>query len=155
MKVKFTEFCPDPSKRNTVTHLPQHIAGPLIASGVCVHVPYNGYVDMLNNEAREGRDPSNANPPQVTGVEWSVKAMSDGRPTVFRKSGNETARIETRDTAIQYGVPERILKEFDEIAAVLNGAEKAVAQRERAQQEQITRESQERASTFASFFRRV
>jgi hypothetical protein len=120
MKVKYTEYAPDPKLRNTITHLPPHVAQNLIAQGVCVHVPYKNFVEFMSAEHREGNDPNNVNPPQAKGVEWSCTRLFD-RPVIFRKSGFETTRIETLEVAIQCGCPESVLRQFRAFEDVLTG----------------------------------
>lgn len=121
MKIQYTEFAPNPALRNTITHLPPHIAQNLIAQGVAVHVPYKNYVERLSEEFREGSSSYNVNPPQVSGVEWSCAELpTTGRPVIYRKSGYETARIEDEQQAIQYGCPEHVLKQFREVMGVVN-----------------------------------
>jgi hypothetical protein len=120
MKIQHTEFAPNPALRNTITHLPPHIAHNLIAQGVAIHIPYKNFVEYMNANHREGRDPNNVHPPQIQGVEWSCTRITD-RAVILRKSGGEVARIETLDSAIQYGAPDAIIRQFTELENAING----------------------------------
>jgi hypothetical protein len=145
VRIKWLQHPTDPSLNETEQTLNSHSAAEtFFAAKQAVISPYRGYVDFLSSTAREGSHSSNSNPPQVQGVEWSCSALRDGRPVIWRKSGFETARIETEQTAIQYGAPESVLKEFLRLQAVLTGAESARAAIERAKREQYAREEQEK-----------
>ena len=69
MRIKYTEFVPNPALRNTITHLPQHRAQALIDSGAAVELPYKNYVERLHDEqAQRAAESKNA---PATG--WSIR----------------------------------------------------------------------------------
>ena len=117
MKIKFLSG----PRSGQIDHAPNSQEIQLLAkAGIIEIIPYKNYVERLSSEFREGRDPSNANPPQVSGVEWSCSRLTD-RPIIFRKSGGETARFETIEQAIQCGCPESVLRQFRAYDDVLTG----------------------------------
>jgi hypothetical protein len=98
MKVKYTQFVPDPSLRGTTTHLPAHIAQVLIASGQATAVPFprrDGSPEWMAAIAEEdaARKPSHHDTvgglaPGVT--EWGCKALASGKAVIVRRVGGET-----------------------------------------------------------------
>jgi hypothetical protein len=87
MKVRYTEFCPDPKLRNTETHLQNHVAAVLIAQGVAVAVPFKTFADFLSSK----------NPPAVAvPVEWGVKEAGAYTPaTVIKRTANGVTHYRT------------------------------------------------------------
>jgi hypothetical protein len=153
LRVKYTEFVPNPALRNTVTHLPPHIAQNLIAQGVAVHVPYKNYVEFLSEEHREGSSSFNVNPPQVVGVVWECCAAArSGTPTIFRRQGGETARMTDEAQAIQYGCPESTLKMYRALLAEKNGG---VNVAEVAKAEQAKQVAEEKTATWKTIWSRA
>lgn len=141
MKIRYTAASP---KAGIEEHLNNQTAATLIAAGFAVHVPYKNFVEFMNAEHREGRDPNNSNPPQVVGVVWECSANArSGVPTIYRRQGGEVARMTDEAQAIQYGVPDSVLKTYRELTA--NGDAEAIALAA-AKQEQIQRESADKTS---------
>ena len=85
MKIQYTQHVADPSLRNTITHLPAHVAQVLIASGQARHIPFKNAVERLNYEMS-----LLANAPVV--VEWGVRE-ADGSAhsvnVVIKTTGSE------------------------------------------------------------------
>jgi hypothetical protein len=122
MKIQYTNFVSDPSLRNTVTHLPNHVAQVLIASGQAVEIklPFRsapGWAEARQEQSRVlsgGRASSHdVVAPWINGVEWSLGNQSiSNKPCVFRKSGNECARFLTVEQAKEYGAPKELVAQF-------------------------------------------
>jgi hypothetical protein len=152
MQIKYTEFAPNPALRNTITHLPPHIAQNLIAQGVAIGIPYKHYSEFLSAEHRTGSDPSNVNPTQISGVEWSCSVLPHdiGRVVIWRKSGGEVARTENEAQAIQMGVPPSVLTRFRELKLAAQGG---INYNEVAHAEQAKRDAEEKGGVWKTIFR--
>ena len=152
MKIQYTEFAPNPALRGTTTHLPGHVAQNLIAQGVAIFIPYKHYSEFLSAEHRTGSDPSNANPTQVTGVEWSCSTLPHdiGRVVIWRKQGGEITRTEKEEQAIQMGVPQEVLTRFRELKLAAQGG---INYNEVAHAEQAKRDAEEKGGVWKTIFR--
>jgi hypothetical protein len=80
VKIRYTEFVPNPALRNTETNLPAHVAQVLIAQGSAVAVPFKTYADFLSSK----------NPPAVAvPVEWGIKEAGAYSPVcVIKRTAN-------------------------------------------------------------------
>jgi len=143
MKVRFTSG----PKQGTIEHLPPHICQPLIAAGICEHVPYktqNGvpdYVQRLREEA------SPVAPPPV--VEWGVQSAAISafkQDTVIKKVGTETIYF----SECPPDAPLTIQKQWADLKGLdLNANSRAV---DKAKQEQQEREEREKVQKYQVAF---
>jgi hypothetical protein len=149
-RIKWLQHPTDPTLNGTEEHVSRSTADVLVAMRQASFSPYKNYVDRLSSIAREGSDPSNVNPPQVAGIEWSCTALpKSGKPVIWRLQGGERARLETEADAIAYGVPESVLKTFRNLTAVLTGAVNAAAA---ARPEQVKQEAAEKLGMLATVY---
>jgi hypothetical protein len=152
-KIRFTAASP---KAGKTEHVNTATASTLIAAGFAELVRYENFVEFMNSNHREGSDPSNSNPPQVSsgGVEWSCARITD-RAVIFRKKGGECARMETIEQAVAYGCPESVLSQFRAFENVLTGI---AASAETVAQEQYrasARETADSAGVWKQLFSRA
>jgi hypothetical protein len=173
MKIKYTEFAPNPALRNTITHQPPHIAQSLIAQGVAVHVPLPprgspGWAQARVEESLElsGGKPSQYDvvPPSAAGVEWTIGTLPiSAEPCILRRAGFETtwfkslvwydAKGKERDDVRLKDCPLSIRKQFIDLLAAKDPA-RFELQRERLVQEQYKADSATKHGT-NRFFRKL
>jgi len=137
MKIKYLSG----PKSGIVEHVNNTIGSTLVAAGLAEHIPYKNYIERLSETAREGSDVSNVNPPSVTGTVWEVTtAPRSGKVILLRKTGFETARIETVEQAAAVGAPQNVVKQFkamleapvSELPQMLADAKRAAEENDRA-----------------------
>jgi len=155
MKIRYSEFCPDPKLRNTETHQPAHIAQVLIAQGVAteVRLPRRGSPGWAEARMEQSRELCTAPSAGDTVVEffkdpqWSVNETAImGRPTIFCKHGYECVRFvgtTAADDAKRAGCPKSILKLYEDIVAK-KSPDAIEAQRDRIAREQAEQQQRER-----------
>lgn len=99
MKIKYTNFCPDPQLRNTETHLPNHVAQVLIATGQAkeVKLPPRGAPGWAEARIAESKElnhgPSNGDTvvPFVHPPRWELGVMPITKKTgIYFRAGTET-----------------------------------------------------------------
>jgi len=143
LKIKFLSG----PRTGQTDHAPNSQEIQLLAkAGIIEIIPYKNFVEFMSAEHAQGSHPSNSNVPQVQAgaVEWSCSTLHDGRPVIWRKRGNETARFESEAQAAHHGAPESELKKFRDFVALLAGAGSAQATLERAKREQLLRQEEDK-----------
>lgn len=140
MKIKWLKHPTCPELNNTEEHVSRSVAEIAIGFRQAEFVPYKNYVERLNAEGREGRDPNNVCVPFVVGVQYTLGLANTGAPCIFRKQATETAIILDVNTAKAFGVPKNVVEQF---AAKLDAADgsKAAAALHAAKLEQQQRDA--------------
>jgi hypothetical protein len=151
VKIKFLSG----PRSGQIDHAPNSQEIQLLAkAGIIEIIPYKNYVERLSSEFREASGPGNTPVAMTKDVEWSCSRLND-RPIIFRKSGFETARIETIEQAIQCGCPESVLRQFrayDEVLTGIAASGETVAQE---QYRAAARETADNAGVWKQLFSRV
>lgn len=119
MKIRYTDYAPNPTLRGTETHLPAHRAQPLIDSGIAVEVKYTSYVERLTAEPGGMLTPD---PDFVVGAQYSVHermfgSVLIGHAYVTRRSGTETVFFDKLE-AIPSDCPKNVVIRFLTLNAV-------------------------------------
>lgn len=119
VKIKWLNHPVDSSLNGSEQMVSRETATTAIETKAACFSPFKNFTEYMS-QFREGRDPNNTSVVPTQGVEWSVVRITD-RAVIFRKSGFETARIESVETAIQYGAPDAIVRQFNELENAITG----------------------------------
>ena len=145
MRIKYNEFAPNPTLRNTIAHFPAHIAQNLIAQGIAVAVPYKNYGERLSEEFAQGSDPSNVNAFAPV-AEWGVREAANSRfskAVIIKRFRGEITYFEQPpsdappDIVARFNVATRTIKRPD---------------LEKARQEQHAQQEQEKAGFYGVLY---
>ena len=139
MKVRFTSG----PKAGTIEHLPPHICQPLIAAGLCEHLPHKDFRERLAEEASPA-----ATPPVV---EWGVLDKGLSRFSIVRvvkRVGAETYYYD----APPDDAPASIKQKFSALTQPQPSPESVHEARVQERYRQIEREKKERASVMSTLF---
>ena len=132
MKIKFLTG----PRAGELSHAPNSQQSQLLAAaGIIEIIPYKSYVERLDFEAREGRDPSNVCVPFVVGIVYELGTLPVSNiPCLFRKHATTVDRIVNVEQAKSVSVPkEWIAKLKTALAAPKQQAEPNSAERSRVQ----------------------
>ena len=122
MKVKFLSG----PKQGTIEHLQPHVCQPLIAAGICEHVPYKDFRERLAAETLSTTTPV---------VEWGV-LDAEGPGSIVRVIKRASSNLTYYDSPPQ-DAPRAIVVRFNELANIAKNCRAAnAAERARAQSEQ-------------------
>jgi hypothetical protein len=146
VRIKYTEFAPDPRQWNTVVNLPAHVAQVLIATNQAVAVPWKDFRERLAATATAGADPFNVNA-YVEGVQWGVipaETSQFRRVVICKRAGAETTWYDGPTSEM----PPSIVAQFEQLTNSTVDPEVLAERREQDKNRQILQEQQERKAAY-------
>jgi hypothetical protein len=110
MKVRYSDFVSDPALRNTETHLPNHVAAVLIATGQATEIKPRTIAEFISQHAVAGPNNTALEFVPEPGV-WKVCEGLNGRWFQW-KHQTSTERTDSIDVARKNGCPEDVIERF-------------------------------------------
>jgi hypothetical protein len=117
-------------KRDDYEHVPRSVAEVSIYNGEAVAAPYQSYVERLNEESKLPRklQPGDCAVPNIEGTRWGIQEHPLAGTVILRESGSEQTRFSNADSALYFGCPKDLAKEFQKLMDTRQGNAEKTAQ---------------------------